>query len=104
MCQTEAASEMAASIVGLLAARWPPGDDFPTPAWRLSLRTNRFLLVAMALELAFAGAFVGVPACARLIEQKAPPAIAWIVIALSAPAIVLVDGLWKRTGGTRPPT
>ncbi len=82
---TEAAFEMAAFIVGLLAAGWRPGDDFPTgaalaaasgaafmavviaqtanafacrsitrPAWRLDWTSNRFLLVAAALELAFA--------------------------------------------------
>jgi len=124
---TEAAFEMGAFIVGLLAAGWRPGDDFPTgtalaaasgaafmavviaqtanafacrsttlPAWRLDWTSNRFLLVAAAVELAFATAFIAVPALARLIDQQAPPAVAWIVIVASAPAILLADGLWKR--------
>ena len=124
---TEAVFEMAAFIVGLLAAGWRPGDDFPTgtalaaasgaafmavviaqtanafacrsislPAWRLNWTSNRFLLVAAALELAFAVAFIAIPACARLIDQQAPPALAWIVIVASAPAMLLVDGVWKH--------
>ena len=40
--------------------------------------------------------FIAVPACARLIDQQAPPAVAWIVIAASAPAMLVADGLWKR--------
>lgn len=124
---TEAVFEMTAFIVGLLAAGWRPGDDFPTgtalaaasgaafmavviaqtanafacrsislPAWRLNWTSNRFLLVAAALELAFAVAFIAIPAFARLIDQQAPPALAWIVIVASAPAMLLVDGLWKH--------
>ena len=124
---TEATFEMAAFVVGLLAAGWRPGDDFPTggalaaasgaafmavvvaqtanafacrsiqlPAWKISWTSNRFLLVAAAMELAFAIVFIAVPACARLIDQQAPPAVAWIVIAASAPAMLVADGLWKR--------
>ncbi len=124
---TEAAFEMGAFIVGLLAAGWRPGDDFPTgnalaaasgaafmtvviaqtanafacrnikqPAWKLNFTSNRFLLVAATMELAFALAFIAIPACARLIDQQAPPALSWIVILASAPAMLAADGLWKH--------
>ncbi len=131
---TEAALEMLAFMVGLLAAGWRPGADFPTgsalaaasgaafmtvviaqkanafacrssrrPAWQLKWTANRFLLVAATVELAFAIVIIAVPACARLIEQQAPPAASWIVILASAPAILAVDAIWKWTRRTRSP-
>ncbi len=66
------------------------------PAWRLDWTSNRFLLIATALEGTFAAAFIAIPACARLIDQQAPPALAWVVVIASAPAMLLVDGLWKH--------
>jgi magnesium-transporting ATPase (P-type) len=75
------------------------------PAWRLDWTSNRFLLVAAALELAFAIVFIAIPACARLIDQQPPPALAWIVILASAPGMLIADGFWKhrseRTGRRR---
>jgi magnesium-transporting ATPase (P-type) len=67
------------------------------PAWQLDWTGNRFLLVAAALELAFAIIFIAVPACAHLIDQQAPPALSWLVILASAPAMLIVDGIWKHT-------
>ena len=66
------------------------------PAWKTNWTSNRFLLIAVTIELAFAVAFIAIPPFARLIDQQAPPALAWIVIAASAPAMLATDGLWKR--------
>jgi magnesium-transporting ATPase (P-type) len=66
------------------------------PAWRLGWFTNRFLLVAVVIELVFAIAVVAIPAAARLLDHSWPPAEAWILVLLSAPGVLLMDGLWKR--------
>ena len=66
------------------------------PAWGLGWSTNRFLLTAVAIELAFAVAVIAIPAAADLLDQGWPPAATWIVIAASAPGVVLVDAAWKR--------
>jgi calcium-translocating P-type ATPase len=124
---TEAVFEMAAFMVGLVAAGWRPGDDFPTgsalaaasgaaflsvvvaqkanafacrsvsrPAWQLDWTSNRLLLAAATIEIAFAAVIVAVPACARLLDQEPPLAAAWIVVIASAPAVIIVDAVWKR--------
>jgi magnesium-transporting ATPase (P-type) len=66
------------------------------PAWKLGWFSNRFLIASVLIELAFAIAVVAIPAAADLLEHRWPPAGAWIVIAASAPAVLLVDASWKR--------
>jgi magnesium-transporting ATPase (P-type) len=66
------------------------------PAWKLGWFSNRFLIASVLIELAFAIAVVAIPAAADLLEHSWPPASAWIVIAASAPAVLLVDAGWKR--------
>ena len=66
------------------------------PAWKLGWFTNRFLVASVLIELAFAIAVVVIPAAADLLDQAWPPAGAWVVIAASAPAVLLVDAAWKR--------
>ncbi len=66
------------------------------PAWRLGWFTNRFLLVAVVIELGFAIAMLAVPAAAHLLDQTWPPMEAWILVLLSAPGVLLVDAVWKR--------
>ncbi len=66
------------------------------PAWSLGWFSNRFLVVSVLVELAFALAVLVLPAAADLLDQQWPPAAAWIVILASAPAVVLVDWAWKR--------
>jgi magnesium-transporting ATPase (P-type) len=66
------------------------------PAWRLGWLTNRFLIVAVIVELAFAIAVVTIPAAARLLDHRWPPAATWVLVLLSAPAVLLVDATWKR--------
>ncbi|HQR78815.1 MAG TPA: cation-transporting P-type ATPase [Actinomycetota bacterium] len=72
-------------------------------AWRLGWRGNRFLLVAVALALAFGLATLLVPAVARLLGQAWPPAAVLPLIALSGPLLLTVDAVWKRvTRGPAP--
>ncbi len=66
------------------------------PAWELGWFSNRFLLTAIAIGIGFALSLFIIPAAAELLEQQWPPAGAWIVILASAPAVVLVDAMWKR--------
>jgi magnesium-transporting ATPase (P-type) len=66
------------------------------PAWRLGWLTNRFLVVAVIIELVFAIAVVAIPAAARLLEHRWPPAATWTLVLLSAPGLLLVDAAWKR--------
>ncbi len=66
------------------------------PAWELGWFSNRFLLTAIAIGVGFALSLFIIPAAAELLDQQWPPAGAWIVILASAPAVVLVDAMWKR--------
>ena len=66
------------------------------PAWALGWFSNRFLLTAIAIGVGFALSLFVIPAAAELLDQQWPPAGAWIVILASAPAVVLVDAMWKR--------
>ena len=64
--------------------------------WRLGWRGNRFLIVAVALALAFGVACLEVPVIASLLGQAWPPWAVIPLIVLSVPLLWLVDGLWKR--------
>jgi magnesium-transporting ATPase (P-type) len=66
------------------------------PAWQLGWFTNRFLLVAIAIEIVFAITVVAIPAAGRLLDQTWPPPEAWILVLLSAPGVLAVDAAWKR--------
>jgi magnesium-transporting ATPase (P-type) len=66
------------------------------PAWRIGWLSNRFLIASVAVELAFAIVVVATPAAASLLDHRWPPAAAWTVVLLSAPAMLLVDGAWKH--------
>ncbi len=66
------------------------------PAWELGWFTNRFLVASVLIELAFAFAVIALPAAADLLDQRWPPAQAWVVILASVPAVLLVDAGWKR--------
>jgi magnesium-transporting ATPase (P-type) len=65
-------------------------------AWELGWFSNRFLLVAIAIGVGFAVATVAVPWLADLLGQQWPPAGAWVVVLASAPAVIIVDAIWKR--------
>lgn len=62
---------------------------------RLGWTTNRLLLWAVGFEILLAAAFVGFAPLARLLGQAPPSAAGWVVVALSAPAVLVADSLWK---------
>ena len=66
------------------------------PAWTLGWFSNKFLLVSVLIELAFALAMLVIPAASDLLDQQWPPAGAWIIVLASAPAVLVADALWKR--------
>ena len=75
------------------------------PAWRMPFGTNRYLLAAIAVELALLSIMLGMPPIADLLGQAPPPAAGLAVAALAAPAIVAVDAFAKRhRHRTRPTT
>ncbi len=71
------------------------------PAWRIPWLANRFLIVAVLLELAFALAVIAIPAGADLLDHRWPPAGAWVLVLLSAPGVLVVDALWKHWTNVR---
>jgi calcium-translocating P-type ATPase len=77
------------------------------PVWRVPVRTNPLLLVAIAVELLLLAASLWIPALANLLDQAPPSAAGWAV-ALTAPIAVLgTDALDKavrhrRANGHQP--
>ena len=66
------------------------------PAWRVSLRSNRLILVAVAAEIALLVAFLWIPPIANLLDQAVPTTAGWLT-ALLTPAVVLgADTVDKR--------
>jgi magnesium-transporting ATPase (P-type) len=64
--------------------------------WRVQWSTNRFLLVAVATELATLAAFIGVPWLADLLDHARPGAVAALVALGAVPAVWAADALDKR--------
>jgi magnesium-transporting ATPase (P-type) len=128
---TEATVTIAAFLAGCVAAGWRPGEAFPTGAplaaasgaafvavvagqtanafacrsvsrpFVVGWRTNRFLLVAVSVELLISAAFLLIPAAADLLGHAVPPPLAWLVALAAAPAVLAVDTLHKHLRGDR---
>jgi magnesium-transporting ATPase (P-type) len=71
------------------------------PVWRVPIRTNRLVVVAVSVELALLGVFLWVPAIADLLDQANPSAAGWTVALLAPVVLVLADALDKRLRGQR---
>jgi magnesium-transporting ATPase (P-type) len=65
------------------------------PAWHDGWMSNRFLLIAVGLSLAFGVACVVVPGVAALLGQAVPPSAVWGPIVACGPVLWLVDAGWK---------
>jgi magnesium-transporting ATPase (P-type) len=57
---------------------------------------NRFLLVAVAVELVLLAGFLGIPPLADLLEHAPPTATGWAIAALAPIAVLAADALDKR--------
>lgn len=65
------------------------------PVWRVSVRTNRLLVAAVAIELALLLMLLYVPPVASLLTHAAPSVAGFLVATLSIPAVLLVDAAYK---------
>ena len=66
------------------------------PAWRVPLRGNRLLIIAVTVELLLLAAFLWIPPIAHLLGQAVPTPTGW-AIALITPLVLLVaDTIDKR--------
>jgi magnesium-transporting ATPase (P-type) len=73
------------------------------PVGRHSLRGNRLLLVAVAVELVFLAVILTWPAAAGLLGGAVPPPVGWAAALAAVPAVALVDRAHKalRAGARR---
>jgi magnesium-transporting ATPase (P-type) len=62
---------------------------------RLGWTTNRFLLAAVTIEGAIAGAFLLVPPLATLLDHELPTPAGVVVALLAAPAVLAADAAYK---------
>jgi magnesium-transporting ATPase (P-type) len=122
---TEATMEMAAFFVTYLAIGWLPGDQFPhamlTAASgaafaavvlgqsanafacrstrrnvvQVGWRSNRLLLLGVAVGLVALVVFLAVPPIADLLRQTWPSGPGWLVALGTVPAVLLVDAVAK---------
>jgi magnesium-transporting ATPase (P-type) len=72
------------------------------PPWELGWGTNRLLVLAVAIELAFSFVVLWVPPIAELLGQWNPPLWGWIVAIASMPILLGVDALDKRLRNRHP--
>ena len=84
--------QMANAFACRSATRWPGA---------LGWTGNRFLVWAVAVELAALGVFLLVPPLPSVLEHAAPPLAGVVVALLAAPAVLLVDALHKRARARR---
>ncbi len=65
-------------------------------AWRIPIRSNRLIVVAVGAELALLVAFLWIGPIARLLDQAVPTAAGWCVALLTPAAVLLADTFDKR--------
>ncbi len=68
---------------------------------QLGWTTNRLLLMAGGIELAFAMTVLLVPWVARQLDHSSPPLWGWVVAVLTMPVMLLVDAASKRRTSRR---
>jgi magnesium-transporting ATPase (P-type) len=122
----EAAFEMAAFCAVLAAAGWRPGGPLPSSSvlaasgaafttvvlaqlanafvcrsssqapWELGWTTNRFLLVAVAVELVMLAGFLLVGPVAEVLGHEPPPPVGLLLAVLAMPAVVAADAVRRH--------
>jgi magnesium-transporting ATPase (P-type) len=127
---SEAVVAMAAFVLTFVGAGWRPGAPFPggvvlqsasgaawaavvlgqvantfacrsrsQPAWRVPVRTNPLIPVAVSVEIAILVALIWIGPAASLLGHAPPTSAGWVV-ALSAPAVLIIADAfdkWLRT-------
>jgi magnesium-transporting ATPase (P-type) len=66
------------------------------PAWRLPVRGNPLLLVAVGAEGVMLALFLGVPVVSELLGGAWPPVTGWLVAVVGAALLLLGDGVAKH--------
>lgn len=92
---TVIASQIGVAFACRSTSRWPG---------RLGWFSNRLLLVGVGVALALLGVLLYVRPLASLLHQGPPPMAGWVVVALSAPIMLGVDGLHKFWRSRRAPS
>jgi magnesium-transporting ATPase (P-type) len=98
----EAASGAAfmAVVFGQIANAFACKSSTRTPR-AIGILGNRLLVVAVAFGFAFSLTTLVVPPVAHALEQANPPLAGWLVGALTAGAVLAVDGVDKHFGAAR---
>jgi calcium-translocating P-type ATPase len=84
-----------AVVLGQMANAFACRSRVRSP-FRMRWTGNRFLLVAVAVELLLLAAFLGFPALADLLDHAVPTAAGWAVAALAPIAVLTADAIDKR--------
>ena len=66
------------------------------PAWRVPVRTNRLIIVAVVAEIGLLVAFLWIPPIADLLDQTVPTAAGWFIALLTPALLLLADAFDKR--------
>ena len=84
-----------AVVLGQMANAFACRSRVRSP-FRMGWTGNKFLLVAVAVELLILAAFLGMPALADLLDHAVPTATGWAVAALAPIAVLAADAIDKR--------
>jgi magnesium-transporting ATPase (P-type) len=84
----------AAIALGQMANAFACRSD-TVPIWRLAIRDNLFIVVAVAAELLLLAVFLGVPPLARLLGGSSPPTVGWICAFGAASMVIVTDAAYK---------
>jgi magnesium-transporting ATPase (P-type) len=85
----------AAIVLGQLANAYACRSEV-WPFFRLAVRTNALLLLAITSELLLLTVFLGIPPVARILGSAWPSAIGWAVAATAIPILLIADTVHKR--------
>ena len=86
------AGQMANAFACRSASLWPG---------RLGWMSNRYLVLAVICEAAMLASFLYIPPVAALLGHAPPNAIGYAIAAAAIPAVLVVDGLYKRERASR---
>jgi magnesium-transporting ATPase (P-type) len=82
-------------VLGQMANAFACRSD-AVPAWRISVRSNRFLVRAVAVELVALLVALFWGPLASLLGQSPPPLAGWALAASAVPAVLLADASFKH--------
>jgi magnesium-transporting ATPase (P-type) len=84
----------AAIALGQMANAFACRSD-TVPVWRLAIRDNLFVVVAVAAELLLLAVFLGVTPLARLLGGAPPPTVGWACAFGAASMLIVTDAVHK---------